>query len=698
MKLKLLILVAILGSFVSKAIGSGEVLIIEKNIDSICMGDLYATFSYEISGFEGDGPEYSLVVMFMPPTQNDFNVTIPAESAGDFKLTIPAELGLETYIADVTLIVGTTEANSVAISIVVLELPYAGEDTILKICGDDSITKEDLFKALGPGIDTAGSSWEPEPPIEGAVEPDLYKYKVKSKCGEDSAIVRVTNLCFSLHNDSDTVCSGDMASYKYSVLTGEPELILIVLSYTEKSLLLKDTIYVDPNNIPSDSIITFEVPESIDGGIHHANINAKKDSISSNVVFIETVIPSPPNAGQGDTLIICEGDSVTNADLFGALRGEPDQDMYEDSDDDGRYWIEQMNGVGIYHYVVVDKSGCKYDPDISIVVVTEQTKPNAGKDGYLLICEDDIITDSILFDKLGGNRDPDLIEDSDKDGRYWVEGMGGGTYYYVVEDTSSCNYQNDTSSVDVTVVNRPFAGNNDTIFICEGETISIDTLFKYLVEEDLGDWDTDAKLVGAGFYNYIVSAPPCLNDTSSITIIETSPAEMDFLVAKPIGNESVLIFPTIVTIEDIVVTDDGVTKPVLWSEGYFYIDSMYRAAGTVFTITFNINGGCSGVTEYVYPDNTVSAYSIQSNKEDSYKFYPNPARTQIIIEMNPNLRSAHDAFQTRIYSLAGTCVLEAVIDGHSESLNIESLTPGVYFLQISGSEVVFEPKKLIISK
>ncbi|MBT2163670.1 hypothetical protein, partial [Zobellia barbeyronii] len=92
------------------------------------------------------------------------------------------------------------------------------------------------------------------------------------------------------------------------------------------------------------------------------------------------------------TLTICEGTTVTEIQLFNELGGTPDS---------GGTWTPTLASTGTYTYTVTATSPCTID-STSEVVVSEQAAPNAGTDGTLIICTGTTVTETQLFNELGG--------------------------------------------------------------------------------------------------------------------------------------------------------------------------------------------------------------------------------------------------------------------------------------------------------
>ncbi|MUH38362.1 hypothetical protein D9O36_21170, partial [Zobellia amurskyensis] len=128
------------------------------------------------------------------------------------------------------------------------------------------------------------------------------------------------------------------------------------------------------------------------------------------------------------------------------------------------------SGAGTYTYTVAATSPCTVD-DISKVVVSDQSAPNAGTDGTLTICEVATVNETQLFAQLSGTPDS---------GGTWSPAMAGtGTYTYTVAATLPCTVD-DTAEVVVSEQTAPNAGTDGTLTICEGATMTETQLFAQL--------------------------------------------------------------------------------------------------------------------------------------------------------------------------------------------------------------------------
>jgi gliding motility-associated-like protein/uncharacterized repeat protein (TIGR01451 family) len=199
------------------------------------------------------------------------------------------------------------------------------------------------------------------------------------------------------------------------------------------------------------------------------------------------------NAGEDGTLTICEGTTPTAAQLFASLQGTPDQ---------GGTWSNVGN---VYTYTVAATAPCT-EVATSTVTVTIQERPDAGTNGTLTICEGTIPTAAQLFASLQGTPDQ---------GGTWSN--VGNVYTYTVASTAPCT-EVATSTVTVTIQERPDAGTNGTLTICEGTTPTAAQLFASLqgTPDQGGTWSNVGNV-----YTYTVAATALCTEVAISTVTVT---------------------------------------------------------------------------------------------------------------------------------------------------------------------------------
>ncbi len=135
----------------------------------------------------------------------------------------------------------------------------------------------------------------------------------------------------------------------------------------------------------------------------------------------DVVINAQPvfNSGENGTLTICEGSTVTEAELFASLGGTPDA---------GGTWSPILAGAGTYTYTHAAVGG---NPEATAqVVVDEKPVLNAGENGTLTINEGETVTEAELFASLGGTPDA---------GGVWAPTLAGaGIYTYTHAAVGGC--------------------------------------------------------------------------------------------------------------------------------------------------------------------------------------------------------------------------------------------------------------------
>ncbi|MBK8499173.1 MAG: hypothetical protein IPL52_10215, partial [Flavobacteriales bacterium] len=167
----------------------------------------------------------------------------------------------------------------------------------------------------------------------------------------------------------------------------------------------------------------------------------------------------------------------------------------------------------------------------STVTIIEVVPPNAGTDGAITLCISSPATS--LFAALGGAQaggswsGPSPVVG----GMFNPATMTAGVYTYTVNGTTPC--PNDQSTVTVSVVAAPNAGTPGNATLCATDA-SNDLFAELGGTPDLGGaWSGPSPVIGGqydpatmnpGVYTYTITVPPpCVNASSSVTIIEVAP-------------------------------------------------------------------------------------------------------------------------------------------------------------------------------
>ncbi len=91
----------------------------------------------------------------------------------------------------------------------------------------------------------------------------------------------------------------------------------------------------------------------------------------------------------------------------------------------------------------------------------------------------------------------------------------------------------------------------------------------------------------------------------------------------------------------------------------------------------------------------VAPRSITDTKAEVFKIYPNPANDFLNIELPSNVRITANNFKVEMYSSVGTIVITQELLSEINSIDISTLTNGIYIIKISDSNNVIETKRFV---
>ncbi len=433
--------------------------------------------------------------------------------------------GIYTYKFDA---VGACPGDSAQVNVIEYQVPDAGEDNLIQLCGDLAGTFP-LITLLGGDPDPIGiwytSAFLPFPSgvyNPGSTADGEYFYVVQGNapCVNDTASVTIFELTPPDAGLSTAVqvCNTAGGLLLNDLLGGDPD---------------AGGTWRDPDGEPHGSS-TFN-PASDPQGIYTYFV-AGSDPCANDSATVTISLVSAPNAGTDATVSACINDS--SVDLFAALGGSPQPTGT---------WTgaNQVNGVfnatqvvpGPYTFTYTVSGGGSCPVDQSQVTVNVTSVLDAGTPGTGIVCSG---TTADLFGFLGGSpqpggiwRDLDITLAVDEDGEFDAGAVGVGMYDfgYVLESSDNC--PGDSTTITVTVIAGPDAGDpNPLSGVCSDENV-FDLLSKLGGSpDDDGQWyDPDMNLVVSmfdpatgvgGVYTYVVAGSGgCANDSSTVNIVLT---------------------------------------------------------------------------------------------------------------------------------------------------------------------------------
>lgn len=449
------------------------------------------------------------------------------------------------------------------------------------------------------------------------------------------------------------------------------------------------------------------------------NSNGSDSETKTNYI----TVAATPNAGTNETLTVCEGTSPTDAELFAALGGSPDN-------------IGSWSNVGfVYTYTVNAIAPCAGSATATITLV-EQVTPNAGTDGTLTICEGIAPTDTELFAVLGGS--------PDNTGSWSNVGL---VYTYTVNATTPCT-GSATSIVTLTEQTAPNAGTSGTLTVCEGTTPTETELFAVLggTPATTGTWSNTGLV-----YSYTVTGiAPCGDAVSTVTVIEeaapdagtngtlticegTSPTDTELLaalggtpastgtwsnvdlvytytvnaIAPCTGTASSTVTLAFDPLPQVSFTINTSSEPYIyftntsnnadsysWNFGDGTTETTTDAAheytnNNTYTVVLSATNGCGTVS--TQQDVIITNIGITSLGEESIKIFPNP--TETILNISLPIRNVN----IELVSLDGK-VLRTIEtkDAKNIEINVEDLVSGFYNLVLTsedGNQVIVKVVK-----
>ncbi|AOW20648.1 T9SS type B sorting domain-containing protein [Urechidicola croceus] len=373
----------------------------------------------------------------------------------------------------------------------------------------------DLFTILGGNPDTGGT-WSPILTSgTGVFDPEVdvlgaYTYTVESGDCIDEAIVNV--------NVETRVDAGANAIVEYCS-TGTPVDLFDELGGTPATggvwspTLTSGTGVFDPSTDISGTY-TYTLPGT--------SICPETSS------FVDVTVTVSPDAGEDNLVLICS--TGTPIDLFSELLGTPDSGgTWSPTLTSGTGIFDPMtDSAGIYTYTIVN-GDCS---DESIIDVTIENRPDAGTNGTIEFCSNEVPFD--LFDALEGTPET---------GGVWTPTLSSGTgifdpsidlqgdYTYTLQGTSIC--PGSSSIVSVLVDVEPNAGEDNSISLCKTDAAidlftvlngTPDTGGVWTPELIAGDGIFDPAIENAGDYTYTVSTAGKCAEVSAVVSISLSEA------------------------------------------------------------------------------------------------------------------------------------------------------------------------------
>jgi len=120
------------------------------------------------------------------------------------------------------------------------------------------------------------------------------------------------------------------------------------------------------------------------------------------------------------------------------------------------------------------------------------------------------------------------------------------------------------------------------------------------------------------------------------------------------------------------------------SETSQYLSTVNKLSFSDGSLMVDFNSGTTDTyylseVQKLYFDSNVSVSELSSNPGQTLKVYPNPAGEYVLISNIPG-----QAGKIRIYNVEGRLVIERTITGAEMSVDVSTLSKGLYFISTEG--------------
>lgn len=451
-------------------------------------------------------------------------------------------LGNNSYNFTYTLTTtNTCPDQSATVTVDVTHQPIAGVDNTVQICNNE--TALDLFALLGSTAEIGGvwsethgagtltgNNWDATGVAAGDYDFDYTVAAATSDCPDAVATITVTVIEELDPGTSTTlnVCEDDATAHDLYAALGSPD----VGTWTNVNGAFGF------NNVAQ----TFQANAGDGPGTYQFDYTVSAPSCPTKTATVTVISHRLPVAGNDGAATTCN--SETAFDLFSGLGGTPDLTNGSWNNDSGAGvltgsdWDATGVAAGDYNftYTVTDPTGNCADAS-AVATITVVDQPISGTAVALDACTDD--APFSLFDGLAGYDTPgqwynslgNPIPDTFNPGAYT-----GGTYNftYTVAGVAPC--VDASTVVTVLVEDKPFAGNDGSITVCETQTSA--DLFAELggAPDNNGTWDDggfpgsintatgelNPSILAPGTYTYTYTVPATAHCTSDDAEIEVT--------------------------------------------------------------------------------------------------------------------------------------------------------------------------------
>ena len=383
---------------------------------------------------------------------------------------------------------------------------------------------------------------------------------------------------------------------------------------------------------------------------------------------------SPPVTEPDCDFIVTE--TITNASCDGIDNGmielvvsdaaEPVTYLW--NTDDETATIDNL-AVGMYEVTITDDNGCsdvyifsvEADDELDVEVTSESVTCYEGADGSLsanALSGNDPFT----YNWVNGPQDSENYTDVSA-GEYWVEVIDNDGCTALVSGTVE-----DGTEVTVSITTTPAScfGEEDGSLTAAGAGGT--DPYTYQWEE--GPATADYENVGAGDYMVTVTDNDGCEGTGTGTVTEPNEEVADFTIDQD-GPE-------------VTFNNSSSTGDYAWDFGDGNTSTetspthTYEANDT-YTVCLTLTSDCG--TQSHCDEVEVTTVGMNSFSRNDFNVYPNPASSQVFVEINSN-----EAAMIQLFDLSGRIVKSKAITTTVSEIDVNNLSSGTYIYHIRNNE------------
>ena len=381
--------------------------------------------------------------------------------------------------------------------------------------------------------------------------------------------------------------------------------------------------------------------------------------------------------------------SSTNATCFGATNGTANANVTSGTSPFTYAWSAGGNSAsisnlsaGTYFVTITDGNNC---PQRDSVIVSQPTAIVLNVNEVAPTCHGNT-NGSASVTASGGNPSYTFTWFNNATGSS-INNLGAGNYAVTAVDVNSCSAASTFTVTDPAAINVIASTANDSCYGDQTGSVQITTAggtapFSY----SWSNGSSASQLTGlsAGTYTITITDSHSCSVTSSTSVSQPGQLQVHSSSTDDngTGNGTASV--------DSISGGNGPYTVLHWSNGETTNPAVNLAAGT-YTVTITDHNGCIQTGTVVVSLST----GINNVSGDlSFSIFPNPARTEIVVELSNNISKETTL---NLQDVLGQTLVSTAVSANQTKVDLAPFSNGVYFIVLKqGDKRVV--KKFVISR